>query len=89
MPHQILDRISSDIREIMRLLRDSNSNTDVCLQKLESAIVHFNSIRHLLDPLRRASVEQSLFALRDELRATPNLNADRTCYCAERPLNGK
>jgi hypothetical protein len=78
MANQVLDRISYDVREILRLVTDSRNNEDVCLTKLESSIVHFNSISHLLDTSTCSSVEQSLFALRDELRAAKDVTVDHS-----------
>lgn len=89
MAKQVLDRIGSDIREVTRLLTDSSSNEDVCLRKLESSIVHFDSISNMLDPAMSSHVKQSLCSLRDELQTATAVNTDRTSFRAERPLTGK
>lgn len=82
---EILSGIASNVREITRLMSVDNSNKTLCLSKVDSCIVHLNSIRGVVSADHVLSVEGSLRSLRGQLEAENDTIHQITTYAFRAP----
>lgn len=90
--NEVLDRISRDVRDILRLMRDSDGNINQCLNKLDMCCRQLHAVVDYIPRDKYNAVVNCLQQLKNELErpgSSHTQHSQQSCsYEADRPLSG-
>jgi len=91
--NDVLNCLAANVRDIVRLMIDDNTNREICLDKVDSCLSHLDRVRGVVEQGNFIAVKNSLHGMRRELILGNIVDGDsnpvKTFYCAHRQLSGK